>query len=157
VGVPAERLAGKVALGTGAGRGFGRAIALAFAGKGARVVANYLGSEAGAREVVAEAGRLGTEAIARRGDVARDDDVRRLIGVTLDHFGRIDILVNNAGVMVRGPLLQVPEAECRRMLDMNVMGVHGDAVRPDLRGERAGERLDGALAPGGIETDRAAT
>jgi NAD(P)-dependent dehydrogenase (short-subunit alcohol dehydrogenase family) len=94
VGAPAERLAGKVALVTGAGRGFGRAIAIAFAREGARVVANYLGSEAGAREVVAEAGRLGTEAIALRGDVARDDDVRRLIGATLDRFGRIDVLVN---------------------------------------------------------------
>ncbi len=118
----AGRLAGKVALITGAGRGFGRAIALAFAREGARVAANYLGSEAGAEEVVAEAGRLGTEAIALRGDVARDDDVRRLIGSTLDRFGRVDILVNNAGVMVRGPLLQVPEDQCRRMLDINVMG-----------------------------------
>jgi 3-oxoacyl-[acyl-carrier protein] reductase len=122
VTAPAGRLAGKVALITGAGRGFGRAIALAFAREGARVAANYLGSEAGANEVVAEAGRLGTEAIALRGDVARDDHVRRLIGSTLDRFGRVDVLVNNAGVMARGPLLQVPEDQCRRMLDVNVMG-----------------------------------
>jgi 3-oxoacyl-[acyl-carrier protein] reductase len=122
VGSSAGRLAGKIALITGAGRGFGRAIALAFAREGARVAVNYLGSEAGAKEVVAEAGRLGTEAIALRGDVARDDDVQRLIEATLERFGRVDILVNNAGVMVRGPLLQVPEDQCRRMLDINVMG-----------------------------------
>jgi 3-oxoacyl-[acyl-carrier protein] reductase len=116
------RLAGKVALVTGAGRGFGRAIALAFAREGARVAANYLGSQAGAEAVVAEADRLGTEAVALRGDVAREDDVEALIVATLRRFGRLDVLVNNAGIMVRGPLLQLPEDECRRMIDINVMG-----------------------------------
>jgi 3-oxoacyl-[acyl-carrier protein] reductase len=116
------RLAGKVALITGAGRGFGRAIALAFTREGARVAANYLGSQTGAEEVVAEAGRLGAEAIALSGDVAREDDVKALIAGTLDRFGRLDILVNNAGIMVRGPLLQLPDDECRRMFDINVMG-----------------------------------
>lgn len=116
------RLAGKVALITGAGRGFGRAIARAFTREGARVAANYLGSQTGAEEVVAEAGRLGAEAIALSGDVAREDDVKALIAGTLDRFGRLDILVNNAGIMVRGPLLQLPDDECRRMFDINVMG-----------------------------------
>jgi 3-oxoacyl-[acyl-carrier protein] reductase len=116
------RLAGKVALITGAGRGFGRAIARAFTREGARVAANYLGSQTGAEEVVAEAGRLGAEAIALSGDVAREDDVKALITGTLDRFGRLDILVNNAGIMVRGPLLQLPDDECRRMFDINVMG-----------------------------------
>ena len=116
------RLAGKVALITGAGRGFGRAIALAFTREGARVAANYLGSQTGAEEVVAEAGRLGAEAIALSGDVAREDDVKALIAGTLDRFGRLDVLVNNAGIMVRGPLLQLPDDECRRMFDINVMG-----------------------------------
>ncbi|MEX2222047.1 MAG: 3-oxoacyl-ACP reductase family protein [Candidatus Rokuibacteriota bacterium] len=116
------RLAGKVALITGAGRGFGRAIALAFAREGARVAANYLGSRAGAEQVVAEAGRLGTDAIALRGDVAREDDVRALVASALDRFGRLDILVNNAGIMVRAPMLAVPAEECRRMVDVNVTG-----------------------------------
>jgi len=116
------RLAGKVALITGAGRGFGRAIALAFAREGARVAANYLGSRAGAEEVVAEAGRLGAEAVALRGDVAREDDVQAMIAAALRRFGRLDVLVNNAGIMVRGPRLQLPDDECRRMLDVNVMG-----------------------------------
>jgi len=116
------RLAGKVALITGAGRGFGRAIARAFAREGARVAANYLGSQAGADEVVAEAARLGAEAIALRGDVAREDDVKVLIAGTLNRFGRLDILVNNAGIMVRGPLLQMPDDQARRMFDVNVMG-----------------------------------
>jgi len=116
------RLAGKVALITGAGRGFGRAIALAFAREGARVAANYLGSQAGAEAVVAEAGRLGAEAVALRGDVAREDDVKALVAATLARFGRLDVLVNNAGIMVRGPLLAVPAEDCRRMFDVNVTG-----------------------------------
>jgi 3-oxoacyl-[acyl-carrier protein] reductase len=116
------RLAGKVALITGAGRGFGRAIALAFAREGARVAANYLGSRAGAEEVAAEAGRLGTEAVALRGDVAREDDVKALVAATLERFGRLDVLVNNAGIMVRGPMLAVPAEECRRMFEVNVTG-----------------------------------
>ena len=116
------RLAGKVALVTGAGRGFGRAIAEAFAREGARVAANYLGSRAGAEAVVAEAERLGAEAVALRGDVAREDDVQGLVAATLARFGRLDILVNNAGIMVRAPLLAVPAEECRRMFDVNVTG-----------------------------------
>jgi len=119
---PAARLSGKVTLITGAGRGFGQAIALAFAREGARVAANYLVGRAGAEDVVAQVGRLGGEAIALRGDVAREDDVKAMIAATLARFGRLDVLVNNAGVMVRGPLLQLPDDQCRRIFDINVMG-----------------------------------
>ena len=86
------------------------------------MAANYLGSRAGAEEVAAEAGRLGTEAVALRGDVAREDDVKALVAATLERFGRLDVLVNNAGIMVRGPMLAVPAEECRRMFDVNVTG-----------------------------------
>jgi len=91
------RLAGRVALITGASRGFGRAIALAFAREGARIAANYLSSRREADGLVAEAGRLGAEAFTLLGDVAREDDARALVDSTVDRFGRLDILVNNAG------------------------------------------------------------
>ena len=138
------RLAGKVALITGAGRGFGRAIATAFAREGARVAANYLGSEAGAEAVVAEARGLGTEAIALRGDVAREDDVTTMIAATLRRFGRLDVLVNNAGIMVRAPLLQVPDDECRRMFEINVIGTlrcSRHALRPMIE-QKAGRIIN---------------
>jgi 3-oxoacyl-[acyl-carrier protein] reductase len=118
----AGRLAGRVALVTGASRGFGRAIALAFAREGARLAANYLASERQAKEVAAEAERLGAEVITVRGDVAREEDARALVAATLDRFGRLDILVNNAGIMIRGPLLEMPADGYRRMLDVNVTG-----------------------------------
>ncbi|PYM69509.1 MAG: hypothetical protein DME10_23575 [Candidatus Rokuibacteriota bacterium] len=116
------RLRGRVALVTGASRGFGRAIALAFAREGAQVAVNYLASGREADEVVADAGRLGTEAIAIQGDVARENDACSLVKSTLDRFGRLDILVNNAGIMVRGALLQVPADAYQRMFDVNVTG-----------------------------------
>jgi 3-oxoacyl-[acyl-carrier protein] reductase len=116
------RLAGRAALITGASRGFGRAIALAFAREGARIAANYLTSRREAEGLCAEAECLGAEAFALQGDVSREDDARALVASTLDRFGRLDILVNNAGVMVRGPLLVVPMDAYRRMIDINVTG-----------------------------------
>jgi 3-oxoacyl-[acyl-carrier protein] reductase len=72
--------------------------------------------------VVAEAGGLGAEAFALRGDVAHEPDARSLVAATLDRCGRLDILVNNAGIMARGPLLNVPADAYRRMLDVNLTG-----------------------------------
>ena len=116
------KLEGRRALVTGASRGFGRAIALAFAREGARVAVNYLASQRQADEAVAEAKGLGAEAFAIRGDVAREPEARAMIGAVVDRFGGLDILVNNAGIMVRGPLLQVDADGYRRMLDINVTG-----------------------------------
>ena len=116
------KLEGRRALVTGASRGFGRAIALAFAREGARVAVNYLASQRQADEAVAEAKEFGAEAFAIRGDVASEPEARAMIGAVVDRFGGLDILVNNAGIMVRGPLLQVDADGYRRMIDINVTG-----------------------------------
>ena len=97
--------AGRVVIVTGAGRGLGRAHALAFAREGARVVVNDLGVEADGRggssgpaqAVVEEIQTLGGEAVADGSDVADWDSAGRLVQASLDAFGRLDVIVNNAG------------------------------------------------------------
>ncbi len=93
-----QKLKGKVAVVTGGSRDIGRAIAVRLAREGANVVVNYLHSEAGARETVAEIEALGQQAIAVRADVSKMKDINKLKEETVAAFGdQVDILVNNAG------------------------------------------------------------
>jgi NAD(P)-dependent dehydrogenase (short-subunit alcohol dehydrogenase family) len=98
---------GRVVIVTGAGRGIGRAHALAFAAEGARVVVNDLGGArdgtgadgSAAEDVVAEIRGLGGEAIANTADVSDWDEAGKLVGGAIDAFGGLDVLVNNAGIL----------------------------------------------------------
>ena len=116
------RLDGRVALITGASRGFGRAIALAFAHEGADVAVNYRTNATGAAEVAAVVQKLGRRALVVEADVASEDEVRELVAATLSRFGRLDILVNNAGIMERGLFADVPVSAYARMFATNVTG-----------------------------------
>ena len=91
------KLDGQVAVITGAGRGIGRAIALAYAREGAKL-ALAARSESELREAVGAVSELGAEAIAVRTDVTDQPDTERLAQSVADRFGRIDVLVNNAGI-----------------------------------------------------------
>ena len=91
------RLQDKVTVVTGASSGIGRAIALAFAGEGARVAVNYNRSEERAQDVVREIRGLSGQALAVQADIADPDAVVGLIDRVCAEFGRIDIWVNNAG------------------------------------------------------------
>jgi 3-oxoacyl-[acyl-carrier protein] reductase len=93
---PSGPLAGQVAIVTGAGRGIGRAEALALAAQGVHVVVNSQ-SERTAEATVADIRAAGGLATAAPGDVSHDDTVRRIVERTVSHLGRLDILVNNAG------------------------------------------------------------
>jgi len=92
-----KRLGGQVAVVTGGSRGIGRAIALTLAREGARVLVNYARSREAAEAVVAEIRVAGGEALAVGADVSRAGEVGRLLGATLEAFGRVHTWVNNAG------------------------------------------------------------
>lgn len=115
------RLAGKVAIVTGAASGFGRGIAEAFAREGAKVlVADRNG--AGAAEVAAA---IGESARACTCDVAKKADVEAMVADAVAAFGGLDIMVNNAGVTHRNqPLLDVSEDEFDRIYAVNVKAIY---------------------------------
>ena len=115
------RLAGKVALVTGAQQGIGKAIALAYGREGASVVINYLDSQPAAEESASQIRAMGQRAVIIAGDVAQAADVRRLVeaGTSL---GGIDILVNNAGIFPRVEFLDMTEAQWDEVLNVNLKG-----------------------------------
>lgn len=95
------RLEGRIALVTGASRGIGRGIALEFAREGADVAVNFRRDEEAARATVEEIERLGRRGLAVQADVAEWPQVERMVGETLDVFGRFDIVVANSGIASR--------------------------------------------------------
>jgi 3-oxoacyl-[acyl-carrier protein] reductase len=118
-----QHLAGQVALVTGASRGIGRAIALALAAEGAKVVVNYARSSAAADEVVEEIAGAGGEALALQADVSQAAEVDSLIQQTIEKFGRLDVLVNNAGITRDTLLLRMKPEEWQAVIDINLTGV----------------------------------
>jgi NAD(P)-dependent dehydrogenase (short-subunit alcohol dehydrogenase family) len=94
-----SRFVDKTVLVTGAGRGFGRVLALAFANEGANVMVHYNSSAAGAEETAAEIRALGRKAATVKGNIASHADVKAIAEATYDVFGGCDVLVNNVGDM----------------------------------------------------------
>ena len=116
------RLAEKVAIVTGGGQGMGRAISLAYAREGARVVVadiNEAGAQAVAEEIIAQGG----SAIGVKVDVRSQDDVQRMIDDAVSQFGGLDILVNNAGVGKIVPFLETTEADWDWIFSINCKGL----------------------------------
>jgi 3-oxoacyl-[acyl-carrier protein] reductase len=118
------RFDGKTAIVTGAGSGFGEAIATRFAREGARVVVADVNEENGRRVASAIAGEGGTARFLRT-DVSRAADVKAMVDEALSAFGGLDVLVNNAGFSHRTmPLWELPEEEYERVFATNVRGVY---------------------------------
>lgn len=117
------RLQEKVAIVTGAGSGFGAAIARRFADEGASVVVNDI--DAGkADEVAGSIGAGGGRARAKAADVSKDAEVAALVRSALEAYGRLDIVVNNAGATHRNqPMLDVDEMEFDRIYAVNVKSI----------------------------------
>jgi 3-oxoacyl-[acyl-carrier protein] reductase len=118
-----NKLAGKVAVVTGASKGIGAAIAKQLAAEGAAVVVNYASSKSGADKVVSEITAQGGKAITVQADVAKKADIARLFAETKKAFGHLDILVNNAGVYEFLPLENITEEHFHKQFNLNVLGL----------------------------------
>jgi NAD(P)-dependent dehydrogenase (short-subunit alcohol dehydrogenase family) len=116
------RLAGKVALVTGAQQGIGRAIALALARDGADVGVNYLDDEAAAGRVASDVRALGRRATVVPGDVSRRADAVAMVARVVADLGPPDVVVNNAGVFPRVAFLDMTDADWDHVLGVNLKG-----------------------------------
>lgn len=148
------QLTDQVAFITGGGGGIGRAIALAMAEMGARVVIAEIVPER-CEEITTRVRELGSEALAVPINAAEPAQVNALVEQAYKHFGRLDILVNNAGGVVGKPFLQQSERAWRRAIDVNLVSMLAatSAVTPHIiQGQRGGAIINIAS----IEASRAA-
>jgi 3-oxoacyl-[acyl-carrier protein] reductase len=118
-----SRLAGKVAVVTGASKGIGASIAEHLAAEGASVVVNYANSKAGAEAVVRRIQDKGGKALAVQGDVSKPADIQRLFAETKKVYGKLDVLVNNAGIFEFRPLEGITAEHFHKQFDLNVLGL----------------------------------
>lgn len=118
-----SKLAGKVAVVTGASKGIGASIAEHLGAEGAAVVVNYASSKTGADAVVKRITEKGGKAIAVQGDVSKSKDITRLFAETKAAYGKLDILVNNAGIFEFAPLESITAEHFHKQFDLNVLGL----------------------------------
>ena len=116
-----QKLAGKVALVSGAGQGLGLAIARAFLGEGASVVLADINP--GVTEIAREADPSGRRAIGFVMDVSHEDQWTVALATTVDRFGALDILVNNAALTISKSVWDIPQAEWDDVMAVNLRGV----------------------------------
>ena len=140
----AGRVAGKVALVTGASRGIGREIALTLAREGADVGVGHFPDAreaAGAEEVVEACRALGRHAVALPGDVADAATMRAAVAALVAARGRLDVVVTNAGIVHRQPVADVAEADWDRVIGVNLKGTFNtvQAALPHLTRQGSGK------------------
>jgi 3-oxoacyl-[acyl-carrier protein] reductase len=139
------RFSEEVAWITGSSTGIGRAVALALAEQGSRVVVHYNRSEGEARDVVERISSSGGEAALVGGDVSNAREVKRMVGEIEDRYGRLDVLVNNAGSLIeRRTLSEMTEDLWERVMAVNLKSVYlcSQSVLPMMRREGRGKIIN---------------
>jgi glucose 1-dehydrogenase len=113
-------LTGKVAIVTGGNSGIGKAIVLALAKGGAKIVIDYVVDPASTEALESQVAALGSASIGVDADVSKVADLQRLIDTTVKEYGRLDVMVNNAGVETRTSVLDTTEEQYEKVLDINL-------------------------------------
>jgi 3-oxoacyl-[acyl-carrier protein] reductase len=136
------RLAGKVAIITGAGRGIGREAAVLFAREGAKVVLADVDPQA--EKVVGEIKEFRGEAIFVRSDVTNRESCAAMTAAAVNSFGRIDILINNAGITRDAQLVKLSESDFDRVVAVNLKGTFNatQAVAPQMIDQGSGRIIN---------------
>lgn len=117
-----SQFANKVAIVTGATSGIGKAVAIALAAQGAKVVLSGRREQQG-QEVVRVIEQAGGTAVYKKSDASVEKDIAELVEFAVNHFGRLDLAVNNAGISLIKPTQEVTEEDYRQVFDLNVWGV----------------------------------
>jgi 3-oxoacyl-[acyl-carrier protein] reductase len=153
-GIDVMRLKDKVAIVTGSSRGVGRAVAEAYGNEGAWVIVNYSSSQKAADEAVERIRSMGSRAIAVKADVARKDEVEKLIQSAIEEFGKIDILVNNAGFTRPAMMINMTEDEWDQVVDIHLKGAFlcSQAAAPYMKEQNRGKIINVTSVAGLVGT-----
>ncbi len=148
------RLKDKIALVTGSSRGVGRAVALAYAKTGAKVVINYTANEKAAADVVREIENMGSEAISVKADVAQKSDVEHLVSTAIERFEKLDILVNNAGFTRPSMMVKMTEEQWDQVVDIHLKGAFlcSQAAAIHMEGQKSGKIINVTSVAGLVGT-----
>jgi len=138
-----QSLTGKVGLVTGAGRGIGKAAALALAKEGVHI-GLLARTEAELKEVASEVEGLGVKAAYAAVDISSQEEVDQAVKKLTDELGTADILINNAGIGKFASLLEMDPQEWKRIIDVNLMGAYyvTRAVLPQLIAKNSGDIIN---------------
>lgn len=144
-----DRLKGKVALVTGGAMGLGAAMALLLAREGAKLVVTDMRAAEGA-EVVDQIEKAGGSAFFHHHDVSLEDDWLKAVDSTLEKFGQLDVVVNNAGIAITGNAEELPFADWRKLMSINLDGVFL-GVKHSIRGMKQSRRPGSIINLSSIE------
>lgn len=139
----AQSLKGKVAFVTGAGKGIGKAIAIALANEGVNI-GLLARTEADLKEVASEVKGLGVQAAYAAVDISSQEETEQAINKLTDELGTVDILINNAGIGKFETLLEMDPQEWKKIIDVNLMGPYyvTRAVLPQLIEKNSGDIIN---------------